>query len=67
MKNKSYQEPFEHLEYNPRGTLGEVGKKMTVGTKTGTLGLTLPPNGFRKDSEACGIAGLIKISGLLKA
>ena len=66
MKNKSYQEPFEHLEYNPRGTLGEVGKKMTVGTKTGTLGLTLPPNGFRKDSEACGIAGLINIDGKLE-
>jgi glutamate synthase domain-containing protein 1 len=66
MSSKTFQEPFEHLDYNPRGLLGVVGEKFSLGKKTGTLGLTLPPNGYRRDSEACGIAGLINIDGTLE-
>jgi glutamate synthase domain-containing protein 1 len=48
---------------NRRGLLGRVGTKATINGKTGVLGLTLPPNGFRRDIEACGIAGHINIDG----
>jgi glutamate synthase domain-containing protein 1 len=46
-----------------RGSLGRLGEKVRIGNKSGRLGLTLPPNGFRKDPEACGIAGHINIDG----
>ncbi|MHC4756677.1 MAG: class II glutamine amidotransferase [Planctomycetota bacterium] len=46
-----------------RGLLGTVGTRVTIGDRSGVLGITMPPNGFRRDTEACGIAGHINIDG----
>jgi glutamate synthase domain-containing protein 1 len=46
-----------------RGILGRLGERAIVGEKAGRLGITVPPNGFRKEMSACGIAGLINIDG----
>ncbi len=61
------REPFANLDYNPKGILGLVGTRMTINGKTGTLGITHPPNGYRRESEACGIAGLINIDGTVES
>ncbi|UCH90250.1 MAG: glutamine amidotransferase family protein [Thermoplasmata archaeon] len=46
--------------HSPLGRIGEVGESKG---KRGRIGVTLPPNGFSKDIEACGIAGLINVNG----
>jgi hypothetical protein len=54
-----------HFRYGI-GSTGRLGRTGTMGTwkgKQGRLGITLPPNGFTKDIEACGIAGLINVDG----
>jgi glutamate synthase domain-containing protein 1 len=45
------------------GLLGKVGTLTKIGEKKGILGVTLPPNGYRRDIQACGIAGHINIDG----
>ena len=55
--------PFQDQIASGRGTLGRVGSVATIDGKSGRLGVTLPPNGFRKDIEACGIAGHINVDG----
>jgi glutamate synthase domain-containing protein 1 len=55
--------PFSRLNFSSRGSLGRVGEIGKVGDKKGRLGITMPPSGFRRDIEACGIAGLINING----
>ena len=62
-RREDHRDPFfDHIRPS-RGRLGRVGEAGTIDGKGGVLGLTLPPNGFRKDIEACGIAGLINIDG----
>lgn len=55
--------PFADQIVTGYGRLGRVGQVATVDGKSGRLGVTLPPNGFRKDIEACGIAGHINVDG----
>ena len=55
--------PDAHLTHGRKGLLGEPGDRVTVGGKSGILGVTLPLNGFRRDISACGIAGHINIDG----
>jgi glutamate synthase domain-containing protein 1 len=57
------RDPYHDFILPSRGELGNVGDIGSIGSKRGRLGVTLPPNGFRKDIEACGIAGLINIDG----
>ena len=57
------RDPFHDMASPSRGTLGRVGDVVRIDGKAGRLGVTVPPNGFRKDIEACGIAGLINIDG----
>jgi len=46
-----------------KGRLGKQGDIATCNGKTGRVGLTLPPNGFARTMDACGIAGFINIDG----
>jgi glutamate synthase domain-containing protein 1 len=46
-----------------QGKHGRYGDTAKIGEKSGRLGITLPPNGFRREIEACGIAGLINTDG----
>jgi glutamate synthase domain-containing protein 1 len=55
--------PFSRFNFSSRGRLGRVGEIGKVGEKKGRIGVTLPPNGFRRNIEACGIAGFINING----
>ncbi|MEE9151590.1 MAG: glutamine amidotransferase family protein [Thermoplasmata archaeon] len=57
------RDPYSRLNFSSKGRLGHVGEIARLGAKKGRIGITLPPNGFRKDIEACGIAGLINING----
>jgi glutamate synthase domain-containing protein 1 len=43
--------------------LGRYGSRGEANGKKGIVGLTLPPNGFNRDIQACGIAGHINIDG----
>lgn len=63
MNTKSVNDTTEDFIDTRRGLLGKIGTKATIGEKTGILGLTMPPNGIRRDIEACGIAGHINIDG----
>jgi glutamate synthase domain-containing protein 1 len=63
MNNKDYLERESDFINARSGLLGRLGEKANLGNKTGTLGLTLPPNGFRRDISACGIAGHINVDG----
>jgi glutamate synthase domain-containing protein 1 len=45
------------------GRLGRIGSIGVTRGKSGKIGVTLPPNGFIKDIESCGIAGLINTNG----
>lgn len=55
--------PYSRFDFSLRGKYGEIGSICNIRGKKGRLGITLPPNGFRRDIEACGIAGLINING----
>lgn len=55
--------PYSRFDFSFRGKFGEIGTTCNIMGKKGRLGITLPPNGFRRDIEACGIAGLINING----
>jgi glutamate synthase domain-containing protein 1 len=57
------RDPRMHVEHTRHGRLGNVGDVVSIAGKSGRLGVTLPPSGFRKDIEACGIAGLINVNG----
>jgi len=48
---------------NRRGIYGEIGTRAQIRDKTGILGLTLPPDGFKREIGSCGIAGHINIDG----
>jgi hypothetical protein len=58
---------IKHPDSHPSPTFwGRLGRVGTIGEsrgKKGRIGVTIPPNGFIKDIEACGIAGLINING----
>ncbi len=45
------------------GRIGKLGDMGESNGKKGKIGITLPPNGFVRDVEACGIAGLINTNG----
>jgi glutamate synthase domain-containing protein 1 len=57
------RDPYHDHIPTARWELGRVGDVGRANGKSGRLGVTLPPNGFKKDIEACGIAGLINIDG----
>ncbi len=57
------RDPYADWIEPSHGRLGRVGEVARIDGKAGRLGVTLPPNGFRKDIEACGIAGLINVDG----
>ena len=57
------RDPFHDLPAHPWGKLGRLGDRSCAGGKSGRLGVTIPPNGFRKDIDACGIAGFINTDG----
>ena len=62
--NNSYGDSVSKDTIEPfSGLLGKVGTLAKIGEKKGILGITLPPNGFRRDIQACGIAGHINIDG----
>ncbi len=64
MKGRAdYMDPNQDLAAIPRGALGRPGEVGSIDGKRGRLGVTLPPNGHRKDIEACGIAGLANVDG----
>lgn len=63
MNNNDLRNPYSRLNFSITGRLGGVGEIVKIGEKKGRLGITLPPNGFKKDIEACGIAGLLNING----
>lgn len=63
MRPEEIRDPFSRLNFSYHGRLGRVGEIGEFKDKKGKLGITLPPNGFRRDIEACGIAGLINING----
>ncbi len=63
MSLEEIKDPFYRFNFSTQGRLGRVGEIGEFEDKKGKLGITLPPNGFRRDIEACGIAGLINING----
>jgi glutamate synthase domain-containing protein 1 len=63
MSGNEIRDPHFRFEIGHSGRLGKVGALGSWEGKTGILGVTLPPNGFTKDIEACGIAGLINTDG----
>ena len=66
MQSNDIRDPSFNWNNRHRGRLGLVGAEGCSNGKKGRIGLTLPPNGFVKDMEACGIAGLINIDGTLE-
>jgi glutamate synthase domain-containing protein 1 len=63
MHKEEINEPYNRYGLSLSGKLGRVGESGLINGKKGLIGITLPPNGFRKDIEACGIAGLINVDG----
>ncbi len=63
MQLDEIKDPYSRVGYHSTGTFGRIGTIGRMGGKTGRIGITLPPNGFTKGIEACGIAGLINIDG----
>jgi len=63
MVNDEIRNPHFRYRINRSGRLGRIGALGSWNGKEGRLGVTLPPNGFTKDIEACGIAGLINVDG----
>jgi hypothetical protein len=57
------RDPKSRLHHSDFGRLGRIGSIGKTKGKSGKIGVTLPPNGFTKDIEACGIAGLINTNG----
>jgi glutamate synthase domain-containing protein 1 len=53
----------DDLTNDRAGLLGPVGTTAKLGEKSGIIGVTIPPNGHRRDVEACGIAGHINVDG----
>jgi glutamate synthase domain-containing protein 1 len=63
MRFEDINDPNHGLITPFRGKLGCTGEIGGANGKKGRIGITIPPNGYAKDIEACGIAGLINIDG----
>lgn len=66
MNMHDFRDPYGWIREHKKGKLGSIGSLGRIGEKEGIFGVTLPPNGFQKDIEACGIAGFINIDGKLQ-
>lgn len=63
MLTEEISDPTYRYGLARRGILGKVGEIGTIEGKSGRLGVTIPPNGSRKEISACGIAGMINVNG----